>query len=60
MKITKILMTNDYELDNAEIEKAVSMAREIVSVIKKNNPTYAMADQALDLSKVMLKDSKII
>lgn len=60
MRITKILMTNDYELENAEIAKAVSMAREIISVIKKNNPTYAIADQALDLSKVMLKDSRII
>lgn len=59
MEFTKEMNIGEYLFTESEVKEVESLINEIVATIKKHNPTFAQADEALRLSRVRIKGLKI-
>ena len=59
MEFTKEMNIGEYLFTESEVKEVASLINEIVATVKKHNPTFAQADEALRLSRVRIKGLKI-
>ena len=59
MEFTAEMNIGEYMFTECESDDVEMLISEIIGVIKKHNPTFAQADEALRLSRVRIKGLKI-